>query len=66
VGDFRTTPLVRVAALVIITNARPAAPEVYERGVAVALVDVVRNTAVAQPVIKSNNLLNNALAMQQA
>jgi branched-chain amino acid aminotransferase len=42
-------------------------PEVFERGVMVSLVGVVRNhPASVNPLIKSNNLLNNALAMQQA
>jgi len=41
--------------------------EVFERGVKVALVDVVRNhPGSVNPQIKSNNLLNNALAMQEA
>ena len=41
--------------------------EVFERGVKVALVPVVRNhPGSVNPVIKSNNLLNNALAMQEA
>jgi len=41
--------------------------EVFERGVTVALVDVVRNhPGSVSPLIKSNNLLNNALAMQEA
>ena len=39
----------------------------FERGVKVALVDVVRNhPGTVNPLIKSNNLLNNALAMQEA
>jgi branched-chain amino acid aminotransferase len=42
-------------------------PEVYERGVRVALVSVTRNhPGSVSPLIKSNNLLNNALAMQEA
>jgi branched-chain amino acid aminotransferase len=41
--------------------------EVYEKGVRVALVSVVRNhPATVNPRIKSNNLLNSALAMQEA
>jgi branched-chain amino acid aminotransferase len=41
--------------------------EVFEHGVKVALVGVVRNhPATVNPLIKSNNLLNNALAMQEA
>jgi len=42
-------------------------PDVFERGVTVALVPVVRNhPASVNPIIKSNNLMNNALAMQHA
>ena len=42
-------------------------PEVFERGVKVSLVGVVRNhPGTVNPIIKSNSLLNNALAMQEA
>lgn len=42
-------------------------PAVYDRGVRVALVPIVRNhPGSVNPLIKSNNLLNNALAMQEA
>src|SRR5439155_26662 len=42
-------------------------PDVFDRGVRVALVDIVRNhPGSVNPLIKSNNLLNNALAMQEA
>jgi branched-chain amino acid aminotransferase len=42
-------------------------PEVFERGVTVAIVSTVRNhPGTVNPLIKSNNLLNNALAMQEA
>ncbi|HJZ73566.1 MAG TPA: aminotransferase class IV [Vicinamibacterales bacterium] len=42
-------------------------PEWLERGVRVSLVGVVRNhPSSVNPLIKSNNLLNNALAMQEA
>lgn len=41
--------------------------EVFERGVNVSLVGIVRNhPGTVNPLIKSNNLLNNALAMQEA
>src|SRR5439155_24955040 len=41
--------------------------DVFEKGVAVALVPIVRNhPGSVSPLIKSNNLLNNALAMQEA
>ena len=42
-------------------------PELYERGVAVVIVSTVRNhPGTVNPMIKSNNLLNNALAMREA
>jgi branched-chain amino acid aminotransferase len=55
-------------SVVIIVKAHAAPPpEVYERGVKVALVPVIRNhPGTVSPLIKSNNLLNNALAMQEA
>jgi branched-chain amino acid aminotransferase len=41
--------------------------QAYEQGIKLALVDVVRNhPGSVNPLIKSNNLLNNALAMQEA
>jgi branched-chain amino acid aminotransferase len=41
--------------------------EVFEKGVRVALVPIIRNhPGTVNPLIKSNNLLNNALAMQEA
>jgi len=54
--------------LVIIVKAFPAPPErTFTEGITVALVDVRRNHPSAlNPTIKSNNLLNNALAMQEA
>ena len=55
-------------SLVVIVKALvPPPASAYERGVAVSLVSVVRNhPASVDPRIKSNNLLNNALAMQEA
>src|SRR5205814_1536717 len=45
----------------------PPPAEVYERGVKVAIVPIIRNhPGTVSPLIKSNNLLNNALAMQDA
>src|SRR5262245_43279456 len=41
--------------------------EAYDQGVAVVLASIVRNhPGSVNPIIKSNNLLNNALAMQEA
>jgi branched-chain amino acid aminotransferase len=55
-------------SIVIIVKPHVSPPqEVYERGVKVALVPIVRNhPGTVNPSIKSNNLLNNALAMQEA
>ena len=55
-------------SIVVIVKPNVAPPrEAFERGVKVALVDVVRNhPGSVNPLIKSNNLLNNALAMQEA
>ncbi len=57
-----------VPTVVIIVKEFPAPSErTFTDGIAVALVDVRRNHPDAlNPAIKSNNLLNNALAMQQA
>src|SRR6187401_316746 len=42
-------------------------PRIYENGVSVSIVSIQRNAPAAlNPLIKSNNLLNNALAMQRA
>src|SRR5437764_12215315 len=56
------------ASVVVIVKPHVDPPrEWVERGVRVSLVDVVRNhPGSVNPLIKSNNLLNNALAMQEA
>jgi branched-chain amino acid aminotransferase len=55
-------------SIVVIVKPLPAVPaEAYEEGVAVAMVDIVRNhPGSVNPLIKSNNLLNNVLAMHEA
>jgi branched-chain amino acid aminotransferase len=55
-------------SLVIIAKPHVApTPDVYDLGVRVALVPIARNHPhTINPLIKSNNLLNNALAMQHA
>jgi branched-chain amino acid aminotransferase len=69
VGDLSYDPAgCPTPTIVVIVKAHvgPAA-EIYERGVAVALVEIIRNhPGTVNPLIKSNNLLNNALAMQEA
>jgi branched-chain amino acid aminotransferase len=63
--DPKATP---TPSWVIIVKALGSPPaEIYERGVNVALVEVVRNHPQSvNPMIKSNNLMNSALAAQQA
>jgi branched-chain amino acid aminotransferase len=52
--------------VIVKPNVEPS-HEAFERGVKVALVPIVRNHPdTVNPRIKSNNLLNNALAMQEA
>src|SRR5215831_3515216 len=69
VGDLSYDPVVcPTPSVVIIVKEHAAPPErVFEQGVRVALVPIVRNhPGSVNPLIKSNNLLNNALAMQEA
>jgi branched-chain amino acid aminotransferase len=63
--DVRSCPAPTV--VIIIKPQVDPADEAYEDGVTVILVPVVRNhPGSINPLIKSNNLLNNALAWQQA
>jgi branched-chain amino acid aminotransferase len=69
VGELSYNPAAcPTPTLVIIIKPFPAPPEAtFTRGIRVALVGVRRNHPQAlNPAIKSNNLLNNALAMQEA
>jgi branched-chain amino acid aminotransferase len=69
VGDMSYDPAAcpSPSIVVIVKPHVPPPPEVYARGVRVALVPVIRNhPGTVNPLIKSNNLLNNALAMQEA
>jgi branched-chain amino acid aminotransferase len=63
--DLAATP---APSLVIIVKPLPVTPaEQYDKGVKVCMVDIIRNhPRSVNPLIKSNNLLNNALCMQQA
>ena len=63
--DLKATP--KPSVVIIVKPMPPQPVEIYERGVKVALVDVVRNHPQSvNPMIKSNNLMNSALAAQQA
>jgi len=63
--DVRATP---VPSLVIIVKPLDEPPaRVFSDGIRIALVPILRNhPGSVNPIIKSNNLLNNALAMQEA
>lgn len=63
--DLRATP--NPSWVIIVKPLVPPPAEVYDRGVKVVLVDVVRNHPQSvNPMIKSNNLMNLALAAQAA
>ena len=63
--DIKATP---APSLVIIVKPNEEPPERISRdGIRISLVDILRNhPGSVNPIIKSNNLLNNALAMQAA
>ncbi|HEY3381442.1 MAG TPA: aminotransferase class IV [Vicinamibacterales bacterium] len=69
VGEMNYNPAACLSPTVVVI-AKPftaLAPEVYAQGVRAALVPVLRNhPGSVSPMIKSNNLLNNALAAQEA
>jgi branched-chain amino acid aminotransferase len=63
--DLKATP--KPSWVIIVKPLVPPAAEVYERGVKVVLVGVLRNHPQSvNPMIKSNNLMNSALAAQEA
>jgi branched-chain amino acid aminotransferase len=63
--DVRATP---TPSLVIVVKPQEPPPARYrESGIRISLVPILRNhPGSVNPIIKSNNLLNNALAMQEA
>ena len=69
IGELTYDPAATPTPSVIVIakpNVNPPA-DVFDRGVKVSLVPIVRNhPGSVNPLIKSNNLLNNALAMQEA
>jgi branched-chain amino acid aminotransferase len=69
VGELSYDPAAcPIPTIIVIVKPHIEPPaEVYECGVTIALVPIVRNhPGSVNPLIKSNNLLNNALAMQEA
>jgi branched-chain amino acid aminotransferase len=69
IGDLSYDPAAcpEPSIVVIVKPQFDPPPEAFERGVKAALVAIVRNhPGSVNPLIKSNNLLNSALAMQEA
>lgn len=69
IGDLTYDPAAtpEPSVVIIVKPHVDPAPEVYRDGVNVVLVDIVRNhPSSVSPTIKSNNLMNSALAMQEA
>jgi len=69
VGEITYDPAAcpQPSVVVIVKKHVDPPAEVFDKGVTVSLVGIVRNhPATVNPRIKSNNLLNNALAMQEA
>jgi branched-chain amino acid aminotransferase len=69
IGDLTYDPAAcpTPSVVVIVKPHVDPPPEVFERGVTISLVSILRNhPGSVNPIIKSNNLLNNALAMQEA
>jgi branched-chain amino acid aminotransferase len=69
VGELSYDPAAcpKPSLVIIVKPLDVPSPEAYENGVPVVLVSVMRNHPDSvNPLIKSNNLLNNALAMQEA
>ncbi len=63
--DVRATPT--PSLIIIVKPMDEQAPRVFDDGIRIALVPILRNHPESvNPIIKSNNLLNNALAMQEA
>jgi branched-chain amino acid aminotransferase len=63
--DPKSTP--RPTTVIIVKPFEPPAARVSDEGIRISLVDMLRNHPQSvNPIIKSNNLLNNALAMQAA
>jgi len=69
VGDLTYDPSAcpEPTIVVIVKEHLDLPAEAYERGIKVAIVSILRNhPGTVNPLIKSNNLLNSAMAMQEA
>ena len=68
-GELNYDPAVcpEPTVVIIVRSHKENSPEVLNAGIAVVVSSIIRNHPDAiNPLIKSNNLLNNALAMQEA
>ncbi|MBI2222165.1 MAG: aminotransferase class IV [Acidobacteria bacterium] len=69
VGDFSYDPRMapEPTLVLVVKNFPEPAADKFEKGIRISFVSVMRNhPSTVNPRIKSNNLLNNALAMQEA
>jgi branched-chain amino acid aminotransferase len=63
--DLKATP--RPSLVIIVKPFEEPPARVFDEGIRISLVSIMRNhPSSVNPIIKSNNLLNNALAMQEA
>ena len=63
--DIAATP--EPSLVIIVKPLDEPPPRVFDEGIKISLVSILRNhPGSVNPIIKSNNLLNNALAMQEA
>jgi branched-chain amino acid aminotransferase len=63
--DIAATPA--PSLVIIVKPLEEPPPRIFENGIRVSLVSILRNhPGSVNPIIKSNNLLNNAMAMQEA
>jgi len=63
--DIGATPA--PSLVIIVKPLEPVSPRIDRDGIVISLVPILRNhPGSVNPIIKSNNLLNNAIAMQQA
>ena len=66
-ADLRLRATPAPSLVIIVKPLEPAPARIREQGIRIALVPILRNhPGSVNPIIKSNNLLNNALAMQEA
>ena len=65
--DLRRDRHARLLPVIIVKPADEPPARIFEDGIQISLVSILRNhPGSVNPIIKSNNLLNNALAMQEA